>query len=104
LAIIALHFLRTIIMEFDWSCQETALPFHTSSLVIRRVILRLIRFDLLCRLNASGVSVRTLDGICLRGRECAEKEHSAHEYQNILRFDVYINCFECDNTGTFKSE
>jgi len=48
-------------MEFDWSCQEAALPFRTSSVVIRKVILRLIRFDLLCRLNASGISVRTLD-------------------------------------------
>ena len=77
-------------MGLDWSWQEAALPFRTSSLVIRKVILRLIRFDLLCRLNASGVSVRTLDGICLSERECAEKERSAHEYQNILRFVILI--------------
>jgi hypothetical protein len=89
-------------MEFDWSCQGAALPFRTSSLIFRRVILRLIRFDHLCGLNASGDSGRTFDGVCLSGRECAEKEHNAHEYQNILRFDIYFNCFEFDNIGTFK--
>jgi hypothetical protein len=89
-------------MEFDWSCQGASLPFRTSSLIIRRVIIRLIRFGLLCGLNVSGDSGRTFDNICSSGRECTEKEHNAHEFQNILRFDIYFNCFECDNIGTFK--
>jgi hypothetical protein len=85
------------------SCQEAAFPFHTSSLVNRKVILRLSRFDLLCGPNASGISVRTIYGICLSGGERTELERCALECQNILRVDfTYIYCFECENIGTFK--
>jgi len=31
-----------------------------------------------------------LDGMCLSWRECAGKERSAHEYQNILWLDIFI--------------
>jgi hypothetical protein len=88
---------------FRLSRQEAAFPFHTSSLVNRKVILRLSRFDLLCGPNASGISVRTFYDICLSEGERTELERCALECQNVLRVDfTYIYCFECENIGTFK--